>query len=130
LKNNFPKEERVTGLKIIRQLVATKNKLFEYPFRIKWVSPEQGSTVPLQVLIGVPKYNFKRATDRNLLKRRIREAYRLNKFQFVDILLKHERHMAVSITYSAKEILPFNLLQQKIILILQRLTLENEKGTG
>lgn len=130
MKNNFPKEERVTGRTIIRQLVATRNKLFEYPFRVKWITPEDGATVPVQVLIGVPKYNYRRATDRNLLKRRIREAYRQNKNRFAGFGGEPDRRLVVSITYTAKEILPYDLLQQKIILILQRLILENEKGTG
>jgi len=91
---------------------------------------ETPEKMPVQVLMSVPKYNFKKAVDRNLLKRRMKEAFRLNKQSLCDSLLANQNHLAACFTFTAKEILAFDLIQQKIILILQRLMKENEKVTG
>ncbi len=91
---------------------------------------QPGEPSPVQLLISVPKYNFRKAVDRNLIRRRIREAYRMNKQVIHDSLHGNGRHMLLCITYTAKEIVPFGLIQEKIILLLQRLNEENEKVTG
>jgi ribonuclease P protein component len=88
------------------------------------------TTAPVQVLMSVPKYNFKKAVDRNLLRRKMKEVYRKNKSILYDYLTPKEQQMALCISYSDKEIVPFSLIQEKIILLLQRLILENEKVTG
>ena len=62
---------------------------------------------PTQVLIYVPKRLFKHATDRNLLKRRMREAYRINKN-----LLKQT--FLLQIQYQATEKLPFAAIEASI----------------
>jgi ribonuclease P protein component len=88
-------------------------------------------TAPVQVMISVPKYNFQKAVDRNLIRRRIKEAYRLNKQMFYDRLMQSTTdHFAFCITYTAKEIVAFDLIESKIILLLHRLIEESEKVTG
>ena len=88
------------------------------------------SGVSVQLLVSVPKHRQRKATDRNLLKRRIREAYRINKQPLLDSLALSGRKIVLSITYTATEIMEFGPVQAKIILILQRLIRENEKVTG
>lgn len=85
---------------------------------------------PVQVLITVPKNNFHNAVDRNLIRRRVKEAYRLNKQNLYESLDGKGQQMVLCITFTSKEIVPFDLIQGKIILILQRLIEENEKVTG
>ena len=85
---------------------------------------------PVQVLMSVPKYNFRKAVQRNLVRRRMKEAYRLNRQCLYDSLSGTGRQIVVGITYTAKEIVPYELIEAKIILLLQRLMEENEKVTG
>ena len=69
-----------------------------------------------QVLISVSKKNFKRAVDRNLIKRRIRESYRLNKN-----LLTGRNKLLIAYIYSIKEILPLAQIQERLVRTFKRL---------
>jgi ribonuclease P protein component len=71
-----------------------------------------------RVLFSVSKRHFKKATDRNLLKRRIRESYRLNKNR----LSTSGNSLHLGFIYSAKEIRDFHFIEEKLILGLERLT--------
>ena len=65
---------------------------------------------PCRILISVPKRFFKRAVKRNLLKRRIREAYRVRKIAGVDILFQ----------YNSPEIADFATISAEVAAILER----------
>ena len=68
-------------------------------------------------MISVPKRHYKRAVDRNLIKRRIRESYRINKELLSDVSIP--QHLAFM--YVGKEIYSFDFIQEKLILILNRI---------
>lgn len=73
----FPKSEKLKKEKVIKQLFSKGKSVYKYPFKLLWlpnaVAEEQ--TNP-QVLVSVPKRAFKKAVDRNRIKRQIKEAYR------------------------------------------------------
>ncbi len=80
-----------------------------YPLRVVWKesSPYLAAMSRVQVLISVPKRNFKTAVARNRLKRQIREAYRLQKQEFYDKIKASDLHISLMVSYIAKEALPF-----------------------
>lgn len=87
-KYTLNKSERLNSKKLIERLFAGGNKSFPaFPLRVVYMplAPEE-STADASILISVPKKRFKHAVKRNLVKRRIREAYRHNKYILLDAL--------------------------------------------
>ena len=81
-----------------------------------------------QVLFSVPKKKMSGAVQRNLLKRRMREAYRIHKEVFLDSLKTKGSQMVLAFVYIENETVEFSLIEKKIILSLNRLVREHEKN--
>jgi ribonuclease P protein component len=130
MRQTFSLDERLRSHRMISSLFANGSTFHLKPFRVTWMLESLDNTSPVQVLMSVPKYNFRKAVHRNLIRRRMKEAYRINKHIIYNFLVAKRQQMTLCITYTAKEIVPFDLIQGKIILLLQRLTEEDEKVTG
>ncbi len=109
----FTKEERLNKRKDIQELFDKGSSFYLYPFKVFW-SPQHESSIN-QVLVSVSVRNFKKAVDRNLLKRRMRESYRLNKLKLSGKPIK------AAFIFTAKQIIPFKELEGKMILALGKL---------
>lgn len=84
-KHTLTKKERLNSLTLIEELFSGGSRsLPSFPLRIVYMPVEDNTRPTLSLLISVPKKRFKRAVKRNLVKRQIREAYRMNK----DLLLR------------------------------------------
>jgi len=106
---SFTRPERLKSRKAISSLFRSGHSFVAYPLRVVWKesSPYLAAMSRVQVLISVPKRNFKSAVDRNRLKRQIREAYRLQKQEFYDKIEAADLNISLMVSYIAKEELPF-----------------------
>ncbi len=76
----FQRGERLKSRKVIEQLFKGGQSFAHYPLRIVWtIMDEPNGEFPAQFALSVSKKKFKRAVDRNRIRRLMREAYRLNK---------------------------------------------------
>ena len=114
----FTKPERLSKEKIIKELFAKGSSFYLYPFKVVSIPNADTSTeAQNQVLISVSSRQFKRAVDRNKIKRRIREAYRTQK----EILKVRSEKGVFSFIYTAKEILPYADIKTKLFLVLEKI---------
>jgi len=121
----FPKKEHLCSKKRIEQLFNRKNpSLGVYPLRLTWLPAPALTSAPPEVLITVPKRTFKRAVDRNRLKRLVREAYRLNKYRLTEVENGHPVAL-LGILYTGKEKSELPLIEKKLISGLNRLLAES-----
>jgi ribonuclease P protein component len=114
-KFSFKKEERLTGEKHIQELFEKGSSFHLYPFRVLRLANPVSEHKLNRVLISVSKRNFKRAVDRNLIKRRIREAYRLQREQINGV------SMLLAFVYTSKEMEPFLVIKEKLFLVLEKI---------
>ena len=126
----FPKSERLTSRKLIEKLVAEGNSFSQYPFRLSWMKAELNENVPAQVVMVVSKRNFKRAVDRNRIKRLMREVYRKNKSNFYKTLTNKNMQCALMLMYTGKVVPDFAEVEKKLNLTLQRFEEVIERSSG
>ncbi len=124
VRYTFTKAEILSSKKDIQELFKNGSSFYLYPFKV--ISLPNPETNQHQVLFSVPKRIFKRAVDRNLLKRRMREAYRLHKH----LLPTEPKVLNIAYIYTSKEILDYasiaNPLEQSLIRI-QKYVAKNNK---
>ena len=77
--------------------------------------------VPAKVAFTVPKKHFKKAVDRNLIKRRMKEAWRLHKNDYLDSLTENNFSTQIIIIFLGKETLPYKNIEKGIKKLLRKL---------
>lgn len=98
----FRKENKLKSRKIIQQIFAEGNSFTVFPLKVLWLPSNENNT--LQTGISVSSRYFKRAVDRNRIKRLIREAYRLQKVELEEHLSQSHQRLSVFLIFIAKEI--------------------------
>ncbi len=115
----FTKAERLSSKVAIDKLLETGKSFNCGFFKIIWKETTEG-IAPAQIVISIPKRLFKKAVDRNRLKRITREAYRKNK----NILYDHLKNKKILLMfiYKTKTLVDYKEMEEKIIIALQQLS--------
>ena len=119
----FPKAEHLCSKKIIETIFSEGKSFSVYPFRFVWL-PSSDTVISIKLAISVPKKHFKRAVHRNLLKRRIRECYRLQKVELYSKMKQEKNSISLFLIYTGRRIENFQFLFEKMTIALKKL--ENE----
>ncbi|MBD3748809.1 MAG: ribonuclease P protein component [Sphingobacteriales bacterium] len=124
---SFKKEERLCSKKLLSELFNNGSSFLLYPFRVSWIySSDPFQKFPIQVVIAVPKKRFKLSVDRNLIKRKIREAYRLNKQENLYLNLK-EKKILLGLSYVGNQVHEFDYLEKKLLAAFKLLLKQMEQ---
>ncbi|MBQ5619527.1 MAG: ribonuclease P protein component [Alistipes sp.] len=115
-ERTLSRTERLRTLGAIRRLFTEGESGFVYPFRYLWYA-EADTESSVEVLFSVPKKYHKRANKRNLLRRRTKESYRLQKELLT--LRVGERNIDLALIYSAREVLPSKKISHAVHRILE-----------
>jgi len=114
-KYSFSKEERLYLEKEISALFASGKRFSDNSFSVVWCLTENDTPKNPQILISVPKRNFKNATDRNYIKRRIKEAYRLHKYILLNLLEEQNISLFIGFIYRDSRKKSFRQIEENIL---------------
>lgn len=112
-KNSFHKTERLKSRKSIESLFKEGSRQKAYPFVLLYREVEKAH-YPALMTVAVPKRQIRNAVDRNLIKRRTKEAYRLLKSDLYDTLKNKNIHMEMLFLYQSGKLEEFKTIESAI----------------
>lgn len=115
--------------KEISAVFKTGCKAHKFPYTFHFLLVDQKRTNPFQLVISVPKRNFKKAHDRNRIKRHIKESIRKNKLILETFLINEGLQLSIFVMYASKEEMKFEDLMKKTAYFIDFLieNIKNEK---
>jgi len=111
MRFTFGKPEKLKSRKLIGKLFEEGKSVKKFPIRLVYLQTDHTSNFPIQAAFSVPKRNFKKAVDRNRIKRLLREAYRHEKGALYEQL---ETPYIFMFTFIGKQEPTYLEVQQKI----------------
>ncbi|CAM1360296.1 ribonuclease P protein component [Tenacibaculum xiamenense] len=119
------REERLKSRKLIGKLYEEGKSIKVFPLRMVYLQTEHTSNYPAQVGVSVPKRNFKRAVDRNRIKRLLRESYRKEKHT---VYSEANKPFVFMISYLAKDEWKYADIEMKMKKLLSNFITEINKN--
>lgn len=129
-RQTFRKPERLVSAIAFRKLLREGRSIHRPPIRLVFAALPLPNPVPAQVAFSVPKRVFKRAVDRNRIKRLMREVYRKNKNTLYPLLQNTGKQWALLFIYNGRTVPSFNEVQEKLTLTLRQLDKDLQPAVG
>lgn len=120
-RNTFHKNERLCSRKLIGRLILKGYTFYSSDFKVVWSECRLKSVYPVQVAFSISKKGFRHAVRRNLIKRRIREAYRKNKQVLYEFLEEKNIQITLLIIFRGNEVPDYNSIEKSVIHMRDRL---------
>jgi ribonuclease P protein component len=117
----YNRKEKLKSRKVLSTLFAEGKSFSVFPVKVFYLPVTETHAALIQTGVGVSARHFKKAVDRNRIKRLLRECYRLNKTQLHAAALAKEKKMAFFFLYIGKEVPAFALLDEKMKTLITKL---------
>ena len=128
MRQTLKKHERLHGKTTIDNLFAEGISFFSHPFIVyRHLVPANGSSPVCAVLFSVSKKRFPHAVQRNLLKRRMKEVFRKNKYLFYPIAAAKQCNLHLAFIYAKTNLPDYATLEKKMTDAFKLLLTEMEK---
>lgn len=124
MKKTLGKQERLKSKTLIGRLYQEGKSVKCFPLRLVYIQESHTSSFPAQVGVSVPKRNFKKAVNRNRIKRLLRETYRKQKHIVYNSIEKPYVYM---ISYIGKEECSYDELKNKMNQLLETFVITIKK---
>lgn len=130
-RQTFHKDERLCRIRLISEIFENGNVFHTPLFKVVWMKCIGEFKPPAQIAISIPKKNVRLAITRNLIKRRIRESYRKNKWMLYDVLNRENIQVAFVVIFRKKSVPDYDSVNssvsEMITLLCRNATLLKEK---
>ena len=118
---SFGKKEKLKSRKQLAELFGGKQSFFLFPLKVFYLEPSQVLDNNIKVGVGTNTRNFKKAVDRNRIKRLLREAYRIYKLPLHEHLAQNNKQLVVFFLYVDKLLPQKEVLQSKMPQVIKEL---------
>ncbi len=120
------KDEKLTSRTAIERLFGEGRSLMAFPLRAAYRLRPCGEH-PVQFLISIPKKRIRKAVQRVTLRRRTREAYRLNRRELLFPALQQGTGVDIAFVYLDNTPAPYSVINEKMIQLLTRIAHEADR---
>ena len=117
----FPKKQKLCDESAIKKMFSSGRSFVVNPIRLVWKEEGNPDNEAIKSIIVVPKKKLKLAVNRNSVKRRMKEAFRLHKSELELSLRNKNKQLNIALIYQKEEIITYKAIEEKIKLILDRL---------
>jgi ribonuclease P protein component len=130
IRETFDKSERLCSTKLITGLFESGNIFYTPLFKVVWMKSDDQIPGPSQIAFSVSKKGFRLAVTRNLLKRRMREAFRKNKKTLYQYLSSVNSQIIFIVILKVNSVPDYLAIEKSMKDVLNKLIIllnENEK---
>lgn len=113
-KFSYGKEEKLKSRKLMEQLFSQGKAFTMFPLKVFYMPVAEPLDFPVKAGVGTSSRNFKKATDRNRVKRLLREAYRTEKPALLDYTRNNNKQVAVFFLYIDKILPEYTAVQSRM----------------
>lgn len=123
----YNKKEKLKSRKQLEALFGKGKTVLHFPVKVFYRLPGEPLDNVVKAGVGASSRNFKKAVQRNRIKRLLREAYRLHKQPLHQFMEAHNRQLVVFLLYIDKAMPQKRVIESKMPFVLEKLMLELSK---